>query len=112
MRYTPIDEAAFTRQRALSEPLLEPWEYADQALRADFATRSFTEAGRLAAEISLAADAADHHPDIDVRYPGVVRVVITTHATGGVTEHDVRLAATITQLAASLATTSEPAPGA
>jgi pterin-4a-carbinolamine dehydratase len=41
----------------------------------------------------------DHHPDIDIRFPADVRVALTTHATGGVSEHDVRLAEFVSSLA-------------
>lgn len=108
MRYVAVDRTEFARWASTLAPLLDPWEYADSALRATFTMRSFSLAGALAAAVARAADDADHHPDVDLRYPGLVRVLLTTHDTGGVTEHDVRLAAEISRLAA----TYEPAPGA
>ena len=40
------------------------------------------------------AEAADHHPDIDVRY-NRVRLTLSTHSAGGVTEKDFALARAI-----------------
>ncbi len=48
--------------------------------------------------ISYEAEAADHHPDLDVRY-NKVRVALSTHSKGGVTAKDVDLARTIERLA-------------
>ena len=68
-------------------------------LRADFRTGSFPTAAMLVSNIADAAEAIQHHPDIDVRYPDHVIVTITTHATGDLTTLDVDLARAITQLA-------------
>ena len=40
------------------------------------------------------AEAAGHHPDIDIRY-NRVRIGLTTHDEGGVTDKDLRLAGQI-----------------
>ena len=49
-----------------------------------------------------------HHPDIDIRYPDRVHVVLTTHSSGGLTELDADMARTISALAAEVGATSEP----
>ncbi|MET0920317.1 MAG: 4a-hydroxytetrahydrobiopterin dehydratase, partial [Acidimicrobiia bacterium] len=49
--------------------------------------------GRIAVE----AEAADHHPDLDIRYRKV-RVALTTHDEGGISARDFTLAATIDSL--------------
>ena len=43
------------------------------------------------------AEAADHHPDIDIRYRNV-RFTLSTHSEEGVTEKDVQLAQQINDL--------------
>ena len=59
--------------------------------------------------MAAAAERADHHPDLDVRYPDRVHVALTTHAAGGtVTDADVALAGTIAELAAAAGLASEP----
>ena len=55
----------------------------------------------LASEIAAAAERAGHHPDLDVRYPDWLHVVLTTHAVDAVTNLDVDLAGEITALAAT-----------
>jgi len=40
------------------------------------------------------AEAADHHPDLDIRYRRV-RVVLSTHDAGGITRKDIDLATQI-----------------
>lgn len=42
------------------------------------------------------AEAADHHPDIDIRYRNV-RFALSTHDEGGLTEKDIALASRINQ---------------
>lgn len=89
---------------------LADWRYVLGRLEATFRCPTFGAAGRLVVAIADAADAADHHPDVDVRYPGVVRVALTTHAAGAeTTDLDVALATTISDLARGAGgVTSEP----
>ena len=89
---------------------LVDWRYVLGRLESTFRCATFGDAGRLVAAVADAADDAGHHPDIDLRYPGVVHVALTTHAVGGqVTELDVALAGTITALAAEAGASSQPA---
>jgi 4a-hydroxytetrahydrobiopterin dehydratase len=44
--------------------------------------------------IADAAEAADHHPDLDIRYRHL-RVVLSTHSEGGITGKDLALAAEV-----------------
>ena len=47
--------------------------------------------------IAEAAEAADHHPDIDIRYRNV-RFVLSTHVEGGLTEKDMQMARQIDEI--------------
>jgi 4a-hydroxytetrahydrobiopterin dehydratase len=38
------------------------------------------------------AEAADHHPDIDIRY-NKLRIALSTHSAGGITQMDIDMAA-------------------
>jgi 4a-hydroxytetrahydrobiopterin dehydratase len=88
---------------------LPDWRYLLGRIEATFRCSSFGAAGRLVARIAEAADAADHHPDVDVRYPAVVHVALTTHASGAEpTELDVALATQISALASEAGAASEP----
>ena len=44
--------------------------------------------------VAKAAEAADHHPDIDIRYTQVT-CALSTHDAGGITQNDLDLAAEI-----------------
>jgi 4a-hydroxytetrahydrobiopterin dehydratase len=90
---------------------LADWRYVLGHLVATYRTGSFGAAADLTARIAAAADAADHHPDVDVRYPDVVRVVLRTHADGAVTDLDVSMARTISALASDGGHRSEPGRG-
>ena len=52
----------------------------------------------LVGRIADAAEAADHHPDLDIRYR-TLRVALSTHTEGGVTGRDFALADEIDALA-------------
>ncbi|CAB4722878.1 MAG: hypothetical protein F2934_02240 [Actinobacteria bacterium] len=95
MRYTPVDASGFALLDGLDD-----WRYVLSGLRATFRFASFSAAAAFAAEVAQLADAADHHPDIDLRYPGTVRLVASTHAVNGVSTHDIDLARLVSGLAA------------
>src|SRR5688500_14228684 len=63
---------------------------------------SFTAAIQLVVRIADLAEAADHHPDIDIRYRNL-RLALTTHDEGGLTEKDFDLARQIEQAIAGSA---------
>jgi len=90
------------------EQITQAWSHRDDALVAVFRAGSFSAAARLIAVFAEAADAADHHPDIDLRYPDRVLVRLTSHDRGStVTARDHRLAATLSLLAAQHGATVE-----
>lgn len=60
-------------------------------------TASFPAAIALVVEVAKAAEAADHHPDIDIRWR-TVTFRLSTHSEGGVTSQDVEMAAKIDDL--------------
>jgi 4a-hydroxytetrahydrobiopterin dehydratase len=97
MAYTPVSAEEFAELDGFDD-----WSLDNGRIEAAFDLPSFTRAGALVAAIANAADALDHHPDVDLRYPARVRVMLTTHATGGLTTHDVDLAREISRLAGSL----------
>jgi len=83
------------------------WRFTLGSIRSDFRAGSFAKAGQLVASIAEAAERADHHPDIELRYPDLVRVSLFTHATGSLTSSDVDLARQISSLARSIGADSE-----
>jgi 4a-hydroxytetrahydrobiopterin dehydratase len=76
------------------------WRRSGGALRVRFRLASFPVAIDLVRAVADLAQAADHHPDIDIRYDRVT-FVLTTHSAGGITGADVRLAHGISAAASS-----------
>ena len=76
---------------------LAGWEPGDGAIRKDYRFDTFPQAVAFVVAVGFAAEAANHHPDIDVRY-NRVHVELSTHSEGGVTEKDVDLAAAVEAL--------------
>lgn len=72
-----------------------------------YPTGSFSAGIELIERIGALADAANHHPDVDLRYPGVL-VRLVTHDTGFVTERDVALAQQISAAARDLGLVADP----
>lgn len=89
-----------TREQVAATRGLDDWQYVADTLRAQFRLDSFEAGGAFVARLARAADEAGHHPDLDLRYPGVVAVLLTTHSAGGVTDRDVELALRCSELAA------------
>jgi 4a-hydroxytetrahydrobiopterin dehydratase len=90
-----IARSEFARRFPLAD-----WRVIGRSIIADFRAPSFVAAVAFVGVVSEAAEAASHHPDIDIRYPGRVRITLTTHAANGLTEADAKLANTISALAA------------
>jgi 4a-hydroxytetrahydrobiopterin dehydratase len=61
--------------------------------------------------IGAAAEAANHHPDIDIRW-NTVRLVLTTHDSGGITLLDLALAGVVDRLRPDIRADDEGAGGA
>ncbi|MEI8237822.1 MAG: VOC family protein [Actinomycetota bacterium] len=104
MRYRPVSAPEFA---SLDE--LDDWRFLLGGIHAEFRAGSFPAAAALVVAIADAAEAADHHPELAVRYPDRVRVGITTHVIGGLSDVDVTLARTVSSLARAAGATSEPA---
>jgi len=85
----------------LSEPeiavglgALPEWHRDRDELVREVVCRSFADAMALVNRVADAAEAADHHPDIDIRWRRVT-FRLTTKASGGLTPRDLDMAATI-----------------
>ena len=67
------------------------WIERDKALHREVKTPDFVSAFSLVAAITPIAEQAAHHPDLELGW-GYVRIKLTTHDAGGVTEKDHALA--------------------
>lgn len=77
---------------------LPGWGGDTNDVRCRYTAQTFPAAIGLVDSVAVAAEAAGHHPDIDIRWRDVL-FVLSTHSEGGVTDRDLRLAATIDELA-------------
>ena len=86
---------------------LRDWRSISNALHTRFATGDFVTGLRLVNLIAEAAEAANHHPDLDLRYPHL-NVRLFSHDAFGITRRDVALAREISDLAADAGVTAAP----
>jgi 4a-hydroxytetrahydrobiopterin dehydratase len=77
---------------------LTGWSGDTQSISRTVGAPSFPAAIRLVVEVAEAAEDADHHPDIDIRWRNVT-FTLATHSAGGVTARDTALARRIDELA-------------
>jgi 4a-hydroxytetrahydrobiopterin dehydratase len=70
---------------------MDAWEEQDDALVRVFEFDSFPLAIDFVVRVADAAESANHHPDIDIRYRRVT-VRWTTHSEGGITAKDREMA--------------------
>lgn len=73
---------------------LQGWTREGDVIRKTFTLDSFPDAVAFVNRIAERAEAADHHPDIDIRYDRVA-CALSTHSEGGLTARDFDLAAEI-----------------
>jgi 4a-hydroxytetrahydrobiopterin dehydratase len=71
---------------------LTGWSVEGDTIVKEFRFGGFPEAVAFVVRLGMAAEVANHHPDLDIRY-NRVRVALSTHSEGGVTERDFALAA-------------------
>lgn len=77
---------------------LPGWERRDNEIEKVYELPSFADAIAFVTRVGFLAEKADHHPDLDVRWRKV-RVALSTHSEGGITDMDVALAGEIETIA-------------
>jgi 4a-hydroxytetrahydrobiopterin dehydratase len=70
------------------------WERRGQEIRRTWAFADFKAAMAFVNRVAELAEAANHHPDIDIRYSKVT-LALSTHDAGGLTARDFALAESI-----------------
>ena len=68
-------------------PAMPGWHIESNALTRKFELKSFPDAVAFVTRLAFEAEAADHHPDLNINYKRVT-VSWSTHSEGGVTEKD------------------------
>lgn len=85
--------------RQIADEALEGWVYLVGGLQTRIRTGTFAAGLALTNAIGAAAEEMNHHPDLDLRYTHL-DVRLTSHDAHGVTSRDIRLARTVSALAA------------
>ncbi|MFL5488960.1 MAG: 4a-hydroxytetrahydrobiopterin dehydratase [Gemmatimonadaceae bacterium] len=70
---------------------LSGWSRRGDVITKTFQFRNFLSGIDFVTAIARAAEAADHHPDIDIRYTKVT-CTLSTHSAGGITQKDLDMA--------------------
>ena len=73
---------------------LDGWARNGNELHKTFVLATFPAAIAFVTQVGFLAEAAGHHPDIDIRYQRVT-LTLTTHDAGGLTAKDFALAAQV-----------------
>lgn len=94
MSKTPLSDADITAR--LRE--LPGWRVEHGALTRDLKTDGWPTTLMVVNAIGFLAEAADHHPDLQVSW-GSVRIALSTHTAKGITEKDFALAHEMDRLA-------------
>jgi 4a-hydroxytetrahydrobiopterin dehydratase len=68
------------------------WREEDSALVRDYEFEDFAQAMAFVNRVAAAAEEANHHPDILVHGWNKVRLTLTTHSEGGLTDNDRNMA--------------------
>jgi len=79
---------------------LSGWTLQGDEIRKQYTFKDFPEAIAFVNHLAPVAEAADHHPDIQITYKRVT-LTYSTHSEGGLTERDFAGAATADRLARS-----------
>ncbi len=75
------------------------WKKKGSVISRTYEFLDFVAAIKFVNAVAKAAEKANHHPDIDIRW-NKVTLALTTHDAGGLTENDFELAAKVDALAA------------
>lgn len=75
------------------------WVCIDNSISKEYKTKNFVDAVTLLMKIAVEAEKMDHHPDVLIHSYNKVKITLSTHSKGGVTENDFKLAGIIENLA-------------
>jgi 4a-hydroxytetrahydrobiopterin dehydratase len=76
---------------------LSGWKLENKEIVRHFEFPDFKAAIEFVSAVAEKAESAMHHPDIDIRY-NKVRLALTSHDAGGLTERDIKMARTLNSL--------------
>mgnify|MGYP001251708108 CR=1 FL=1 len=103
----PCEGIGEAYDKATAESKMEQitgWKIAEdgKSITREFITKNFVAAVTFIQKIADVAEAEDHHPDIHLTGYRKLRIDLSTHALGGLTENDFIVAAKINELPVEL----------
>ena len=100
------DKPVLLSKTAISKKIktLSNWQLIQRrrALKKDYLMKNFVAAVELIYRIMKIAEAADHHPDLHLTSYRKLKIVLSTHSAGGLTNKDFILASKIDRLPKTL----------
>ena len=85
-------------EKIITEGIPFQWLKKGETLEREFTLKNFEEAISFVNRIAYEAEKIDHHPDILIHSYKKVKITLTTHSKGKVTEKDYMLAKLINEL--------------
>jgi 4a-hydroxytetrahydrobiopterin dehydratase len=76
---------------------LPGWKLENKEIVRDYGFPNFVAAMQFVRQVAEKAEAAGHHPDIDIRY-NKVRLALASHDAGGLTDRDIAMARSLNLL--------------
>jgi len=71
---------------------LNDWFYLDDSFVKEFKLKNFADAVAFLVKVGFEAEKMDHHPDLLLHSWNKLKITLSTHSEGGVTENDFNLA--------------------
>jgi len=77
---------------------INKWSFANNSLIKTFHMKSFADSIAFIVKIGIESEKLDHHPDILLHGWNKVKIILSTHSVGGITDNDFKLANKIDQI--------------
>ncbi len=74
------------------------WEFDGQQIGKEYSLKDFKTALKFVNRIGEEAENMDHHPDIFLHSWNKVKITLSTHSAGGITENDFNLAVKVEKI--------------
>ncbi len=86
-------------QNTLKEKMhqIPEWHIDGKTITREFELDDFRGALDFVNQVGNEAEKADHHPDILIHGWNKVKIILTTHSEGGITEKDIEMAKTVNE---------------
>lgn len=77
---------------------IDGWIFKNSSIEKEYQLKDFADALSFIIKCGIESEKADHHPDLLLHSWNKVKVTLSTHSQGGVTENDIKLAQQIEKI--------------